>query len=359
MTMGRTKPSAWRAAIGIGALCAATGCAGGPLAARPVPHPSVVRASAGSAADNVARLTQLRAERGSAQKDSDYMLGKGDLVSVRAYDLDDLNQKVRVEADGSIRLPLLNTVDVGGHTVAQVEEDLTRRLGSFMYEPHVTVFVEEYRSQQVAVMGAVLKPGLVSHIGRNATVLETISAAGGFTPEAGSLIYFTPADGHAALDAAQLVVASDNGPVGGPAPLVLDTNEIDEAAKRAFFTLPVREGDVIRIPPGGDFYAMGWLEKPGTYPLRSGLTLRGAIAAAQGLTFPANRDDVRIYSPGPSGETLMRKVNYDQIASLQAPDVFIHDGDVIEVGTSYSKMVPWVGYQMIKTVIHVGYKLAP
>ncbi len=359
MNMQGTKPSAWRAAIGIGALCTAFGCAGGPLGARPIPRPSVVRPSAGSAADNVNRLTRLRTERQSQKTDSDYVLGKGDLISVKAYDMEDLNQRVRVEADGTVRLPLLNTVMVGGRTLGQVEEDLTRRLADFMYDPHVSVFVEEYRSQQVAVMGSVQHPGMVSHTGRNATVIETISEAGGFTPDAGSLIYFTPAESHAAVDAALAAVTNDGGPIAGPAPIVLDMNEMDEETKRAFFTMPVREGDVIRVLAGGDFYASGWIKKPGAYPLKSGLTLRGAVASAQGFAFPADRADVRIYSPGPNGETLMRKVDFARIDSLQAPDVFIHDGDVIEAGTSYVKLPMWAAYEFVNTLVHVGYKVAP
>ena len=67
----------------------------------------------------------------------------------------------------------------------------------------------------------------------------------------------------------------------------------------------------------------------------------------------------RVLHLGPNGETLMRKVDFDQVSSLKQPDVFIHDGDVVEVGTSVPRMIPWVGYQFIKTVIHVGYKVAP
>ena len=43
-----------------------------------------------------------------------------------------------------------------------MQQELTTRVGQFMYQPHVDVFVEEYSSQQIAVVGAVQRPGLVA-----------------------------------------------------------------------------------------------------------------------------------------------------------------------------------------------------
>ena len=109
--------SAWRAGLTAAALAGAVGCgpmhyvgvAGGPtllnvrvgsgptMATEPMATPAVAE-----------RLARLRAERGTGRTDGDYVLGRGDLLSIRAFDFDQLNQHVRVESDGSIRLPLLN-----------------------------------------------------------------------------------------------------------------------------------------------------------------------------------------------------------------------------------------------------------
>ena len=354
---------AWRARLTAAALAGALGCAGGPtllnvrfgaapmVASEPTPAPAVA-----------ARLERLRADRGPGRTDGDYILGRGDLLAVRAFDFDQLNQRVRVESDGTIRLPLLNTVPVGGRTLADVEHELTRRLGDYMYDPHVSVFVEEYRSQQVSVEGAVQKPGLINETGRNLTVLDSIAAAGGMTPEAGTIVTFMPTRARRQPDAAAgdpacgSSAAVDSAADG--APLVVNTAELDEDTRRAFFSLPVREGDVVRVQTAGTFYTTGWFDKPGAYPLHAGLTLRGAIAEAEGFSFPAKTNDVRIYRPGPNGKTEMCRVNYEQIASLNAPDVVLHDGDVIDVAGSPVKMVPWGAYKFITTIIHVGYKVA-
>src|SRR5437867_3397302 len=361
--MHRINPHlpAWRARLTAAALAGALGCAGGPtllnvrfgaaptVASEPTPAPAVA-----------ARLERLRTDRGPGRGDGDYVLGRGDLLAVRAFDFDQLNQRVRVESDGTIRLPLLNTVPVGGRTLADVEHELTRRLGDYMYDPHVSVFVEEYRSQQVSVEGAVQKPGLINETGRNLTVLDSIAAAGGMTPEAGTIVTFMPtrvrqqaADGS---DPACGTSGQDAAVDG--APVVVNTAELDDETRRAFFSMPVREGDVLRVQTAGNFYTTGWFDKPGAYPLHARLTLRAAIAEAEGFSFPAKTDDVHIYRAGPNGKTQLLRVNYDQIAALKAPDVVLRDGDVIDAAGSAAKMVPWAAYKFITTVVHIGYKAA-
>src|SRR2546426_12463502 len=194
---------AWRARVPAAALAGALGCAGGPTllnvrfnSGAPLPPEAALSPAL------TERLANLRTERGSGRGDGDYVLGRGDLLSIRAFDFDQLNQHVRVESDGSIRLPLLNAVAVAGRTLGEVEQELTRRLGDYMYDPHVSVFVDEYRSQQVSVEGAVQKPGLINETGRNLTVLDSIAAAGGMTPEAGTIVTLMPSRARRQPDAA-------------------------------------------------------------------------------------------------------------------------------------------------------------
>jgi len=360
--------SAWRVGLTAAALAGAVGCAtmpyvgiaGGPtlLNIRVGNGPTMADPMATPAVSE--RLARLRAERGTGRTDGDYILGRGDLLSIRAFDFDQLNQRVRVESDGTIRLPLLNTVDVGGRTLADVEHDLTRRLGDYMYDPHISVFVEEYRSQQVSVEGEVRKPGLVTESGRNLTLLDSIAAAGGMTPEAGTVITFMPAR----VPTKRAADGNDpacNGAPAAPAdgaPVVVNTAELDEETRQAFYSMPVREGDVVRVQTAGMFYTTGWFEKPGAYQLHGGLTLRAAVAQATGFSFPAKTDDVHIYRAGPGGKTQLLRVNFDQIAKLEAPDIVLRDGDVIDVAGSAAKMVPWAAYKFITTVVHIGYKAA-
>jgi polysaccharide export outer membrane protein len=318
-----------------------------------------------SSPESVARLADLARARHGEAGERDYVVGPGDVLSVRAFDLNDLNQRVRVDGNGTISLPLLNTVPVAGHTVGEVEKDLTKRLGEFMYNPHVSVFIEEYRSQQVAVVGAVQHPGLVSQTAASSTVLDALSAAGGMTADAGSRIYLIPAESRAEPRGAMLATAATSNDPGlmegvglrDAAPLFVDTKEASPQGQRLFFSLPVRGGDVILVPRTGHFIAEGWVEKPGTYPLQSGLTLRGALAIAGGLSFPADTGSIRIFRAQASGSPELHEVNYGEVMAQRAPDMVIQEGDVIEVATSTAKMVPYGVYKTVTEILHLGARI--
>jgi polysaccharide export outer membrane protein len=355
---------ATRVGLAAAALAVAVGCAARrPAATLP---PSTATSPAPTATSPTA-LNTIFDSRHAQQADGDYVLGEGDVVSVRAFDLDELNQRVRVDGDGAVTLPLIGTMKVGGQTVGQVQQALTAKLGEFMYQPHLTVFVEEYRSQQVSVLGAVQRPGPISQTSRNTTVREALSAAGGTTAEAGSRYYLLPAEHRANADAQAVettLLDSGSGVEGGPEltnAVMVDTHEMDAEIQRRFFNLPVKGGDVIVVPNRGRFIAEGWVEKPGTYPLNPGLTVRGAIATAGGLRFPASQRTVRIYRPGPNGRTQMQEVNFTEVSALRAPDVYIHDGDVVTVTYSAVRLPAYVAYKLVADLFHLGagIKVAP
>ena len=359
MTLFANKTIVPGAALAAALFCVLSGCA----APGHVPVAPTASLQPAVPSENTDRLDRLIAARNAADSAGDYILGPGDVVTVKAFDLDEVNQRVRVDGNGDITLPLLNTVPVAGHSVAQVQEDLTKRLGEYMFTPRVTVFVEEYRSQQVAVQGAVHHPGMVNQQNRSTTISDTLAAAGGPTPEAGSRIVLIPVESrHGAeigiLDASAATSPMDNQLAGA---IVIDTHESDEQTRRRFLDLPVRAGDVIWVPMAGKFIAEGWLAKPGVYPLTSGLTVRGAIATAGGFTFPAKPSTVRIYHPGTDGITQMRQVNYSDVAALRSPDVFLHEGDVVSVAASPLKLPAWFMYRFIADMVHLGMgvKMAP
>jgi polysaccharide biosynthesis/export protein len=352
-------------ALGLAALALAAGCTPASVAS-PKAAMAAAIAPPAAAAGTTEPLGALFAQRHDENNDKDYVVGEGDVLAVKAFDMDELNQRVRVDGEGSVTLPLLNTVKVAGQTVSQVQQDLTKRLGEFMYDPHVSVFVEEYRSQLVSVLGAVQRPGPVSQIARNTTVREALSSAGGTTAEAGTRYYLLPAENRALNDAqaAERSILDGSGVSGGQElanAIMVDTQEMDADTQRRFFNLPVRGGDVVIVPQRGKFILEGWVEKPGTYPLNPGLTIRGAIATGGGLQFAASEHDVRIYRPGPNGQTQMTQVNYAQVSSLRSPDVYIHDGDVVRVSYSAAKLPPYLAYKVVADLFHLGLgvKMAP
>jgi protein involved in polysaccharide export with SLBB domain len=119
----------------------------------------------------------------------------------------------------------------------------------------------------------------------------------------------------------------------------------------------VRGGDVVIVPGNGHFVVEGWVEKPGTYPMEAGLTLRGAIATAGGLSFPAEPSDVRIFRRAPNGAAEALRANLNEISQQRAPDIYLHEGDVVEVSSSKMRLVSWGAYRVITDIVRASARI--
>lgn len=116
---------------------------------------------------------------------TDYRLSSADLVSVTVYQDLDMNRKVRVNANGTVSMPLIGAVKIGGMTLIEAQAALEEKLSKFLVSPQVSLFIEEYGNKTIFVMGEVQKPGSYPvPTESRMTVLEAISTAGGFTPVA-------------------------------------------------------------------------------------------------------------------------------------------------------------------------------
>ena len=113
---------------------------------------------------------------------NDTTVGSGDVFDVRVYGEEELSGTYRVGPDGSIDFPLVGAVQVVGLEPSAVAETLRTRLveGQFLVDPHVSVFVQEYASKRVSVVGEVSRPGTFS-VTTGMTLVQAISLAGGFT----------------------------------------------------------------------------------------------------------------------------------------------------------------------------------
>jgi polysaccharide export outer membrane protein len=113
-----------------------------------------------------------------------YILGAGDVISVRVFNQDQMSAKERVRSDGRVSLPFLNDVVVAGYTPQVLSQQLQSRLKDYINTPVVTVTVEEPRGVSVSVAGEVTKPGLYS-LENGAGVLQALLAASGMTDYGG------------------------------------------------------------------------------------------------------------------------------------------------------------------------------
>ena len=114
---------------------------------------------------------------------ADTTLGPGDVFSVRVFNEPDLSNEYRVDADGSIDYPLIGKVKVDGKRPTEIAAEIALRLreGQFLKSPQVSIFVKEYNSKTIQILGQVQKPGRYPYYD-NLTAVEALSLAGGFTP---------------------------------------------------------------------------------------------------------------------------------------------------------------------------------
>jgi len=83
-------------------------------------------------------------------------------------------------------LPLVDKIEAGGLTVSELETVIAKKLEKYVKEPVVSVFVKEYRSQQISVLGSVKDPRVYYATGQK-YLLDMLSLAGGLKPDAGSV----------------------------------------------------------------------------------------------------------------------------------------------------------------------------
>jgi polysaccharide export outer membrane protein len=113
----------------------------------------------------------------------DYVIGPLDQLTVFVWRNPELGGKVQVRPDGRITTPLIADLPAVGKTPAQLSEDITKRLSTFIKEPLVSVIVEQFSgtfSQQVRVVGATEKPASLPYRA-NMTLLDAMIAVGGLS----------------------------------------------------------------------------------------------------------------------------------------------------------------------------------
>jgi len=125
--------------------------------------------------------TQL--PQGKEQATQSYRLGPNDVLALAVYGDPDMTKlQIQVDAQGSIDVPLLGDLHVGGKTVEEVENDIFTRLkAGYLKDPKVHLSMVQYRNYYVH--GEARTPGAYPYQA-GLTVLKAVTHAGGFTDTA-------------------------------------------------------------------------------------------------------------------------------------------------------------------------------
>jgi polysaccharide export outer membrane protein len=185
--------------------------------------------------------------------------------------------------------------------------------------PVVSAAVVEYESVPVSVLGAVKRPVTFQAVG-TVKLLDALTRAEGFTPEAGPEI---------------LLTRTRNLKNGQPdvqhIPVRLLLDNADPSLNIQLFG-----GEEVRVPPAGRVYVAGNVKRSGTFPLTDGhdFTVLKAISLSEGL-LPFTNKEAFIYREADNHAGKQEiPIQLSKIIARKSPDVILRPNDILYIPDS-------------------------
>lgn len=264
--------------------------------------------------------------------DDRYRIGVGDVLDIRVFNKPQFSRDgVRVDSRGLIRMPLIpGEIQAACRSEQDLASDITTRYLDYLRNPQVDVFIKDYQSQPVAVLGAVRVPSRFQ-LQRRVRLLELLSHVGGPTENAGRSIQIV----HTALPSICETSAQSDTEGSG----ALDNYKLSDTLKGEEQANPyVHSGDVVSIPEAEQAFVVGNVLRPAAISLREKITVSRAIAMSGGTLPDTKSERVRIVRQ-PPGSTAKTEIFVDlkAIDQRKAEDVALQAGDIVDVPTSGGK----------------------
>ena len=269
---------------------------------------------------------------------SDYVIGPEDVLRIDVFNVPELsNLTLRVANDGTITPPLLGRVQAAGLTPSQLRKVLETDWGAnYLQNPQISVFVQEFHSLPVSVIGAVEQPGLYPLTGPR-TLIEMLSRAGGLAKRtsapAGRTLFVTREGGFGDLK----IVDGMN--LLSPDKLEIDIRKL-LYSRDSGLNIAIKPRDIISVSKADVVYVTGrGVDKPGGFVLedRDNVTVFQALAMAGGVTANAKKHDARIIRRQPDGSRIEIPVDLEKVLKGRAPDLTLVANDILFVPDSAQK----------------------
>jgi len=274
---------------------------------------------------------------GAANAQEDYVLGRGDRISIEVVGEKDLNTEVQISPQGTITFWVLGDLQVAGKSLGSFKNELTNILAEkYLQKPVVKIEVKDYHSKEVVIQGAVMKPGNYYLTTNWTTILRLISEAGGAATNIGTKAYIM-----------RSYLSPDQQPALGESQVREQANRIEVDLKKL-----LQQGDITEDKPvyGGDFVFIAsteseelsknfvWVEgavrSPGKINYQPGLTALAACIQAGDFSDFAAPNKATITRIGPDGKRMVIKVKLKKVRKGKIPDVPLQPGDRVTVPES-------------------------
>ena len=308
----------------------------------------------------------------------DYVIGRGDVIALEVFEVQELTRDVRVSQTGSIGIPLIPVrLQIAGLTEIQAEQKIAEVLeaNGIVSHPRVSVSVKERKSKPITIVGAVSHP-MVYQAERPVTILEVLAEAGGISNDAGDTIIITRPDQSApgSLDEPPAIGPEDVTPNSAtpsaapaaspafPAPaegtaatssstartaeppaltntITVNLNDLLEVGD-ARNNIVLQGGDIVTIPHAGIVYVLGAVGHPGGFVVtndRAQLTTLKALALAGGLSRTAKKSQAVIIRKDASGQQHQVIVDLGKVMKQETEDVKLLASDVLFVPDNAGK----------------------
>ena len=116
--------------------------------------------------------------------ESNYKIAPMDKLAIKVFKMDDLSGDYDVDLAGNISLPLIGQIEAANLTTAQLDDQLTQKLGSkYLEHPDVSVAIKSSTAHVVTIDGAVREGGSFS-VGGPISLIQAVAMAKGTSEDA-------------------------------------------------------------------------------------------------------------------------------------------------------------------------------
>lgn len=239
-----------------------------------------------------------------------YQIGPDDELIIDIYGYADASYKLTVTPNGQIRIPNVGLISVGGLTIDQAKQKVTKQLSEHYStiksgETSVNVALGNIRSIRVTVLGEVNLPGTYT-LSSLSTVFNALYASGGPNKN-GSFRNIKLIRGNKVISIIDVYAFLVKGETKG--------------------NVALRDQDIIKIEPYETrIEFQGELKRPGLFEVKPNESLKDIIAFAGGFSENAYKERIKV----------LRKTSKERTVADVPSDMFgvftPVNGDVFQVG---------------------------